>query len=256
MTPAAWGVLMGTWIAAVASPGPDFAAVLAATLKGGRKNGLAVAAGIAVGIGLWVIAALVGVIAIVSSQPVVFTVVKVCGALFLLGYGARILWGSIRALREARRLHAESADVGAGGKDSAGAEVSPASSAEPGFSAEDAAGGAGTESAAPVRVSAARSGELARSFRLGVLTNTVGNPKAVIFFGALFATILPPQISVGESIAVGAAMTGWAFVWFALLAFIVSIPVFVKVYERSARVVDIALAVVFLALGTVILVTL
>ena len=35
MTAATWLVLLGTWLAAVVSPGPDFVAVLRASLRGG-----------------------------------------------------------------------------------------------------------------------------------------------------------------------------------------------------------------------------
>lgn len=78
------------------SPGPDFAVVVRRSAVSGRGHGMAAAAGIAVGVFAWVVAVATGIAALLAASAVVFTVVKVVGAAYLLFLG-------IKSLRAARR---------------------------------------------------------------------------------------------------------------------------------------------------------
>ncbi|MFC5829802.1 LysE family translocator [Nonomuraea insulae] len=78
------------------SPGPDFAVVVRRSAVSGRGHGMAAAAGIAVGVFAWVVAVATGIAALLAASAVVFTVVKVVGAAYLLYLG-------IKSLRAARR---------------------------------------------------------------------------------------------------------------------------------------------------------
>ncbi|TYB65313.1 LysE family translocator [Nonomuraea sp. PA05] len=73
------------------SPGPDFAVVVRRSAVSGRAHGMAAAAGIAVGVFAWVVAAATGVAALLAASAVAFTVVKVVGAAYLLYLGVRSL---------------------------------------------------------------------------------------------------------------------------------------------------------------------
>ena len=78
---------------AVASPGPDFAIVLRQALTQSRRNALLSAAGIGIGILLHVGYSLLGIGFIIQQSVMLFTVLKVVGALYLLW----IAWHCLRA---------------------------------------------------------------------------------------------------------------------------------------------------------------
>jgi threonine/homoserine/homoserine lactone efflux protein len=78
----------------IASPGPNVLNTIASALGSGRKAGLASAAGVAVGIGLWCLGMTLGMAAVFQAVPVART------ALTLLAIGL-LLWFSGRYLRAA-----------------------------------------------------------------------------------------------------------------------------------------------------------
>lgn len=254
MTAGAWFVLLGTWLVAVASPGPDFVAVLKTSLARGRAAGTAVAAGIAGGIAVWLVLSLVGVVGLVHAHAGVYTVIRWAGALFLIVYGLQILVGLVRARRAAD-----------GAKAKAGAPTAGGTVAGPGVSAVDARGADAEDGERPVNADAAASGASAEpgpaepvppvwtAVRLGFLTNTIGNPKAVVFFGALLVTLLPAGISAGESVLVGTAMVVTAFAWFVGVAVIASLGPVVALYRRAEFGIDVSLGVLFVVLGVALL---
>jgi len=87
--------LIGFLIAAIvitASPGPDNLMVLGVGISKGRRQGIAFGLGCALGCLSHTALAAVGVSALIASSPVSFTVLKVCGGLYLV-------WLGINALR-------------------------------------------------------------------------------------------------------------------------------------------------------------
>ena len=87
---AVWAVLAMN----IASPGPNVLNTIASALGSGRKAGLASAAGVAVGIGLWCLGMTLGMAAVFQAVPVART------ALTLLAIGL-LLWFASRYLRAA-----------------------------------------------------------------------------------------------------------------------------------------------------------
>ncbi|MEV0612403.1 LysE family translocator [Nonomuraea sp. NPDC050404] len=73
------------------APGPDFAVVVRRSAVSGRGHGMAAAAGIAVGVFAWVVAAATGVAALLAASAVAFTVLKVVGAAYLFYLGIKSL---------------------------------------------------------------------------------------------------------------------------------------------------------------------
>ncbi|MEC7814966.1 MAG: LysE family transporter [Pseudomonadota bacterium] len=92
---------------AVASPGPDFAVMLRQALTQSRHNALLSAAGIGLGILLHVGYSLLGIGLIIQQSIVLFTVLKVVGAIYLLW----IAWHCLRA--RASGIHVETAGASA-----------------------------------------------------------------------------------------------------------------------------------------------
>ena len=75
------------------------------------------------------------------------------------------------------------------------------------------------------------------SFRLGVMTN-LANPLSLLFFGAIFAALLPPTLPTWVRIAAVAVIVADALIWYVALAFAFSLPPVRQVYCRMKRRLD------------------
>ena len=73
------------------TPGPGIAYVVARTVAGGRKEGLASCFGTAVGGTLHVLAAALGISVLVAQSAFAFSLVKYLGAAYLIFLGVRLL---------------------------------------------------------------------------------------------------------------------------------------------------------------------
>jgi threonine efflux protein len=87
-----------------------------------------------------------------------------------------------------------------------------------------------------------------RSWRLGLLTN-LANPKAVVFFGALFASLLPPHADLLARGEVLVTMLVLASAWLVLVASLASVPAAMAAYRRGRRAIDTVTGGLFVALG-------
>ena len=213
MTTSVWLTLLTTFTLAVISPGPDFLATLRMTLSRGRSRGIATGIGIGAGTSLWAIGTMAGVVALISRSETAFFIVRLLGAVFLAGYGIRILMSLMRSKGAATTEDANAAQVTASGE--------------------------------PYPVW--------KAFRLGFLTTTVGNPKAVIFFTTLFASMLPPSITVLEGAALTVVMVTISSTWFTAVALAASVPAFVRGYERLHKPIDAVLGSLFVVLGALLI---
>lgn len=202
--------LLAVWALAVIAPGPDFVAVLRTSVAHGRRAGIAVGVGVVSGIACWAVLAMAGLGVLLTRYAEVYAVVRVVGAVFLVGYGLRVLWHAWR--------HRSSGD---GGDQDVAATVAPAK------------------------------GVLA-SWRLGLATN-LANPKAVAFFGALFASVLPPGLSAADRAGVVVAMLAMALAWFASMAWVASTGRAAAAYKRGQKAIDTFTGGVLTALGVALL---
>lgn len=87
---------LGVAAVVICTPGPDTALTIRNTLGGGRRSGIATAAGVAAGQGVWTIAASAGVVAVLRASEPAFLALRLAGAGYLVLLGAQAL---IRALR-------------------------------------------------------------------------------------------------------------------------------------------------------------
>src|SRR5947207_11325205 len=77
------------WLAALMTPGPDFAATVHASVGGSRRSGLGVAAGVTVGMAAWATASLFGLHVVLLAFAELATAVRLAGAAYLISIGCR-----------------------------------------------------------------------------------------------------------------------------------------------------------------------
>ena len=94
----------------IVTPGPDTALTVRNALLGGRRAGVATAAGVALGLAVWTAAASAGLAALLVASEPAFVAVKLAGAAYLVLLGAQTL---LHALRGARPREAGGRDGGA-----------------------------------------------------------------------------------------------------------------------------------------------
>ncbi|MFO7527669.1 MAG: LysE family transporter [Marinobacter sp.] len=187
---------------AVVSPGPDFAVMLRQALCQSRRNALLSAAGVGAGILVHVTYSLLGIGLLIKQSVMLFSVLKVAGALYLA-------WIALQCLRaRAGGIHVETGSV-------------PAQSA---FAA----------------------------LRLGFLTNAL-NPKATLFFVALFSVVISPGTPLVIQAGYGIYMAVATAVWFALVAVFFTLPRVRQAFSRFGHWLDRIMGGVLLVLAAQLL---
>ncbi|HYP48554.1 MAG TPA: LysE family translocator, partial [Thermoleophilaceae bacterium] len=101
--PTVWLAFVAATLGLLAIPGPVVLFVVGRALAGGRSAGLSTIAGIAVGDLVHVLAAALGISALVASSAELFAVVKWAGVVYLVGLGLVTLRGSDRPAGEPPR---------------------------------------------------------------------------------------------------------------------------------------------------------
>lgn len=195
--------LFAAWLVAIVSPGPDFLAVVRTAASRGRHQGYRVGAGVVTGIACWATLALTGLSLLLARFAHLYLVLRAVGAVFLLLYGAHIVWATWRSRGQ-----------------------------EPSEQADDARG--------------------QHPFRLGLATN-LANPKAVLFFGALFASVLPPHLNIAAKVLVVLAMLAIGLAWFGLVAALAGSPAVMRRYRHAQRALDGVAGGLFVVVGAALL---
>lgn len=214
-------------------PGPSTVVVLRESVVSGRRAGTAAVLGNETGVLLWGLAAALGLTALLAASELAYDVMRVAGAVVLIWFGVRGLWGAGR-----RGLVPGRAVEGHEGPEAG----------EPAGAAGGTAGAAG-DGAGP---GGGARGGFGRAFRLGLVTN-VANPKA-----GVFAVSFLPQF-VPEGLA-GAAVPGalivlsvlWVvidMVWYLTLVWLVGRAGRVLGSARVRRRLERVSGVVLIGLG-------
>src|SRR5690625_2033813 len=141
---------------AVVAPGPDFAVTVQQSLGHGRRAGILTAIGIGTGISVHVLYTLLGFSALMHSTPWLMRTAELIGSIYLLYLGSHFIRHALRQARNPAQTNNNSPTT---------------------------AKGINT----PTSKQSAR-----RAFWIGFLTNAT-NPKATIFFLAVFTTIVSAQ---------------------------------------------------------------
>ena len=83
-------------VVVICTPGQDTALTIRNTLSGGRRSGIATAAGVALGLATWTVAASAGVVTLLSASEPAFRALKLAGAAYLVFLGAQSLYAAMR----------------------------------------------------------------------------------------------------------------------------------------------------------------
>lgn len=78
------------------TPGPDFALVTRNALAFGRRGALFTCAGLAAGVAVWIIASAIGLAVVLERSTLIYTIVRVAGAMYLAFLGVTTLVASRR----------------------------------------------------------------------------------------------------------------------------------------------------------------
>lgn len=186
---------------AVMSPGPDFAMVMRNSLVYSRRTGILAAAGLGLGILLHVTYSLLGIGLIISKSIVLFNIIKLLGAAYLIYVGVKSLLASKSVQKTDELAEGKKHDL--------------------------------TTFAA---------------IRLGFLTNAL-NPKATLFFLALFTQVINPETSLLIKLLYGAEMSLMTFAWFAIVASIMTHGRVKEVFSGARHYLERAFGVILVALG-------
>jgi threonine/homoserine/homoserine lactone efflux protein len=87
---------LGVAVVVIVTPGQDTALTVRNTIAGGRGAGVRTAAGVLCGQAVWVLAAAVGLAALLVASEPAFVALKVAGAAYLVYLGGQALWAAVR----------------------------------------------------------------------------------------------------------------------------------------------------------------
>ena len=77
------------------TPGPDIAYVVGQSVVNGRRAGIISAAGVALGSCTHAIASAVGLTALITASPMMFTIIMSLVAAYLVYLGSKMIWGTL-----------------------------------------------------------------------------------------------------------------------------------------------------------------
>ncbi|WP_459588852.1 LysE family translocator [Corynebacterium camporealensis] len=210
MTLAALFTLMGVWAAVIVTPGPDVVQIIRVSPRG-KAAGLLCAVGIVVGIVFWLCASLAGLSALIAVRPGLLGALQIIGGAFLFWMGTQSLRGGVQVLRnrhEAQRVEDYTDEVTDAGD-----------------------------------IEGMTNG---RAFHLGLLTN-LSNPKALVFFGAVFAQFIRPEMSIAWAVAVAVILSLMSLLWFSTLALVVRAAA--RWFAKYSAHLDVLAGIIFVGFG-------
>jgi RhtB (resistance to homoserine/threonine) family protein len=202
-----FAIVIVAHLLAVMSPGPDFIVVSRNSITYSRKIGIYTALGVALGISVHVFYSLAGIALVISKSILVFNLIKILGAAYLIFIGYKML--------RSKRLEESSTTLM-------------------------------KEEKEKVALTAWR------ALKNGFLVNVL-NPKATLFFLALFTQVIVPETPQYVKLIYGAEMMLMTFIWFTLVSVMFSHRIFKEKIFRVRHIIDRITGAVLVALGLKVL---
>lgn len=197
---------------AVVAPGPDFAVTVRQSLIFGRRAGILTAIGIGAGISVHVLYTLLGFSALLQTNTLVMRLAETVGGLYLGYLGLSFIRHAFKAAPIAQTAASPTLAI-------------------------DAKRGLPPNSA-----------KKRRFFLLGFFTNAT-NPKATLFFLAVFTTIVSSQTPLYVQAAYGIWMCLINALWFVLVSLVFTNAKIQQRFMRSSRYFEAVIGCLLLILA-------
>ena len=221
---------------AAASPGPDFVLVSQQTLAKGRRTGLICSLGITLGLAIHIIYSVLGLATLIAHSQPLLTAIKWLGGSYLIYLG----WQGIQAKAKKPAdlaLSAEPTD--------SGAHVSHDTlSKQTTLSTHTALSDKAICNKKPSTDTESTASILRRGFFCNVF-----NPKAPVYFVAIFTLVLSPDIPVWQLAIYGVWMMVLQMAWFSTVVMLLSIPAIHRRFQRFEHWIDRVLGTAMIILG-------
>jgi threonine/homoserine/homoserine lactone efflux protein len=247
---------LGVSAVVICTPGPDTALTIRNALAGGRRAGVATAAGVATGQAVWTLATGVGIAELIQASEPAFLVMRAIGAAYLIFLGlqslAKALWSTRDPDPEAglwtTRRRFRDCEVGLWTTRRRFRAVGLPSRLGPPHRRVAVWGGrvavwggrvAGRGQNAARRARVAGHGGLrpGRGLRQGVVSN-LANPKMAAFFLSLLPQFASAEGGAGPVVALGLGFCLMTFAWLALYSVVVDRARVVLGRARVRRTLD------------------
>ncbi|MDO6428027.1 LysE family transporter [Thalassotalea sp. 1_MG-2023] len=187
---------------AAASPGPDFVLVTQQTLKHGKKAGLLCSLGISLGLSVHIIYSALGLAAVIANSSTLLWGIKILGASYLFYLG-------IQGLRATSR------------------------NIDPQLSKENTR----VVHNAEICMNSTQVESSIKTITKGFFCNAL-NPKAPIYFVALFTVVLSPELPNTHLIIYGTWLMVIQLVWFCLVTLLFSRPRIHLKFQQMGHWID------------------
>lgn len=208
---------------AAASPGPDFVLVSQQTLAKGRRTGLICSLGITLGLAVHIIYSVLGLATVIAHSQPLLTAIKWLGGSYLIYLG----WQGIQAKPKKPLDLAASENVGIDTSNTKSTEQAQLLSTKK-----------------PSIDSDSTFAILRRGFFCNVF-----NPKAPVYFVAIFTLVLSPDIPLWQLAIYGVWMMVLQMAWFSTVVMLLSIPVIHRRFQRFEHWIDRVLGTAMIVLG-------
>jgi len=196
---------------AAASPGPDFVLVSRETLTKGRRTGLICSLGITLGLAVHIIYSVLGLAAVIAHSRPLLTAIKWLGGAYLIYLG----WQGIGAKPK------QPVDLV---DQSANRTIDKQS------------------------LTTSQSETTFTILRRGFFCN-VFNPKAPVYFVAIFTLVLSPDMPLWQLSIYGVWMMVLQMAWFSTVVMLLSIPAILHRFQRFEHWIDRVLGTAMMLLG-------
>jgi threonine/homoserine/homoserine lactone efflux protein len=233
---------LGVSVVVIVVPGPDTALTIRNALAGGRRDGVATAAGVATGQAVWTIATSVGIAELLHASEPAFLVMKAIGAAYLITLGLQSLWTATRASDPGRGVWTTRSPPHGVGLPSRSGAPAPGGRG----SGAPTAGPDGRAWLSPGRRAWLSPG---RGLRQGVVSN-LANPKMAAFYLSLLPQFASAEGGAGPILALGLVFCLMTFGWLALYSVVVHRARVVLRRPRVRRALDGLSGLVLVGFGT------
>ena len=227
---------------AAASPGPDFVLVSQQTLAKGRRTGLICSLGITLGLAVHIIYSVLGLATVIAHSQPLLTTIKWLGGGYLIYLG----WQGIQA-KPKKPAELETVQLFE--------KTHPLEKADPQV---DSSAHVSQDTLASQTIPATKETTIEKSpsngestfatLRRGFLCN-VFNPKAPIYFVAIFTLVLSPDIPLWQLAIYGVWMMVLQMAWFSTVVMLLSIPAVHRRFQRFEHWIDRVLGTAMIVLG-------